>query len=90
MPTCNRCNGKGTIQPFKALDPTRCPVCLGLKTIATKRKKNYPDERDKGLGVWLHINHHEGITYMEDKRLTSAEINRLLGEPNGTTSQETE
>ncbi len=89
MPTCNRCNGKGVIQPFAALAPTRCPVCLGLKTIAMKRKKNYPDERDKGLGVWLHINTYEGVTYMSDKPATSAEINRLLGEQDGTTSQET-
>ena len=90
MPTCGRCNGKGAIQPFKALAPTRCPVCLGLKTIAAKRKKNYPDPQDKGLGVWLHINEWEGVTYMSDTRLTTAELNRLLGEQDGTTSQETE
>ena len=90
MPTCNRCNGKGTIKTHPGLDPSRCPVCLGLKTIAMKRKRNYPDERDKGLGVWLHTHHYEGVTYMNTKRLTVAEIERLLGEPNGTTSQETE
>ena len=29
-------------------------------------------------GVWLHTHHYEGVTYMDDKPLTTAELDRLM------------
>jgi len=54
---CNRCQGKGTIQPFKALDATRCPVCIGSGWAKTRRppvvKPDRPDPRTKTF-ITLH------------------------------------